>query len=468
MSDSPGENIPAPDPKRGRLLEAALVIGGFIVCLVRLVGFVQDNAVDVLCEDQWDFLRPLFEGRGPWSCFFWQHGPHRQGLGGLIDWYLYRATDWDVRAEAWAAVAVLCLATIAAIALAARLRGRLSWSDAAFPLLLLSPIHWETMTYTPNLAHSILPLLFTFLLAYAWGPAGPTTRIVGVGIFATLTLFTGYGSCGAPVSIGLALLVLLRPGDGPTGVDRRQATLILLILGLAIAVFASGYHWDRGTPGWRFPVPNWWDYGRFGALMFTSLIGWRAISILSTTAGAIMLGLVLISFLASAAAIWRRNATARSRAVWILTGTSLIYAALTAVGRLPVTVQAAFMWRYITLMMPAVCGLALAVEGWATRRGIRFRLGFAIGWVALACVVWSNFSPEDNGAIVARAKNLWVESYLQTRDLDAANKASGFLVYSPEPVSPVIADRLRWLEQRHLSFFRRVNKHSLQMGFTRR
>jgi hypothetical protein len=82
--------------------------------------------------------------------------------------------------------------------------------------------------------------------------------------------------------------------------------------------------------------------------------------------------------------------------------------------------------------------------------------------------VWSNFSPEDNGAIVARAKNLWVESYLQTRDLDAANKASGFLVYTPEPTSPIIAARLRWLEQRHLSFFRRVNKHSLQMGFTRR
>jgi hypothetical protein len=94
-------------------------------------------------------------------------------------------------------VVILSLATIAAIALAARLRGHLSWSDAAFPLLLLGPIHWETMVFNPNLAHSILPLLFTLLLAYAWGPAGPVTRVIGVGVFGTLTLFTGYGSCGA-------------------------------------------------------------------------------------------------------------------------------------------------------------------------------------------------------------------------------------------------------------------------------
>jgi hypothetical protein len=382
-----GEGAPASDRGRGRLLGAIFVIGTFAVCLIRLVGFVQANAVDLLYEDQWDFLRPLFEGRGPWSCFFYQHGPHRLGLGGLVDWYLFNATGWNVRAEAWAAVVVLALATIVATALAARLRGHLAWNDAAFPLLLLSPIHWETMVFTPNLGHSILPLLCTLLLAYAWGPAGPVTRVIGVGVFGTLTLFTGYGSCGAPVTIGLALALWLRPGTDETPVDRRQLVLILLMLGVAAVVFAQGYHWDRGTPGWRFPVPNWWDYPRFCALMFTSLVGWRALSAASVTVGSMMLGFVVAAFLVAATTIWRRQASPRSRAVWILTGTSLVYAALTAIGRLPVNLQAAFMWRYITLMMPAVCGLALAVEGWAISRGLRFRLGFAVGWPASSGVI---------------------------------------------------------------------------------
>ena len=452
MTEPLGEGALASDRGRGRLIGVVLVIGTFAMCLIRLVGFVQANAVDVLCEDQWDFLHPLFDGRGPWSCFFWQHGPHRQGLGGLVDWFLFNATAWDVRAEAWAAVAVLSLATAAAIALAARLRGHLSWSDAAFPLLLLGPIHWETMVFTPNLAHSILPLLFTVSLAYAWGPAGPVARVLGVGVFGTLTLFTGYGSCGAPVTIGLALALWLRPGTGETSVNRRQIMLILGMLALAMVAFAHGYHWDRGTP-WRF-MPNWWDYPRFCALMFTSLIGWREISAGAAIVGFAILGFVVTAFVAAAITIWRRNTDPRARAVLTLTGTSLLYAALSAFGRLSITLQAAFMWRYVTLMMPAVCGLALAAEGWAIPRGVRFRIGFAVVWLALAGVVWSDFKPEDNAAIMAKGKNLWVASYLRTRDLNAANQASGFSVYSLAPASPVIAGQLHWLEQRHLSFFR--------------
>jgi hypothetical protein len=187
--------------------------------------------------------------------------------------------------------------------------------------------------------------------------------------------------------------------------------------------------------------------------MLTSLVGWRAISVPSTIIGFLLLGSVVAAFLASAAAVWRHSPEPRTRAVWILTGTSLLYAALTAFGRLAVTLQAAFMWRYVTLMMPALCGLALAAEGWAIPRGVKFRIGLGAAWLALAGVVWSNFKPEDNAAIMAKGKNLWVASYLRTHDLGAANQAAGFSVYSNAPNSPVIAGRLHWLEQEHLSFF---------------
>jgi len=78
----------------------------------------------------------------------------------------------------------------------------------------------------------------------------------------------------------------------------------------------------------------------------------------------------------------------------------------------------------------------------------------AVGWLLLAGVVWSDFKPEDNAAIMAKGKNLWVATYLRTRDLNAANQAARFSIYSLDPASPVIAGRLRWLDQRHLSFFR--------------
>jgi len=387
MSNRPDEKAPSASDDRRRLLVPALVFGIFGVCLIRLAGFVHDNAVDVLYNDQWDTLRTLFEGRGPWSAFFMQHGSPRLDLGGLINWYLYDATQWDVRAEAWAGVVVLCLATMVAITLAVRLRGRLAWTDAAFPLLLLSPVHWETLTFTTFLGAQILPLLLTLLLAWVWGATSRITRILGVGFLGPLALFTGYGFCGAPVTIGLALLQWLRPDRETAPADRRSATLILLLMGGAAALFACDYHWSPGTENWYFPVTPWWDYPRFCALMFTNLLGWRAISVASVTAGAVLLGLVAAAFLTSTIMIWQRHATSRARVVWILTGTSLVYAMLTAIGRLPTNLEAAFMWRYITLMMPGLCGLAFAAEGWTSARGRKGRLGFGLGWLALAGVV---------------------------------------------------------------------------------
>jgi hypothetical protein len=442
------------DRSRYALFCLTLVAGMFVVCLIRLCGFVQENAVNLLFEDQWVLLAPLFQGQGPWSCFFFQYGPHRLGLGGFIEWYLYRATGWDVRAEAWAEVIVLALATLAAIGLAARLRGRLAWSDAAFPLLLLSPIHWEMMILLTVLEHTILPLLLVFLLACAWSSTRAVTRVFGVSVFGALNLFTGYGFCSVPVPIGLAILLWLRPGKKEAKTERQQAVLILLCLVGALIVFAHGYRWAPFVPGWRFPVPNWWDYARFCALMFTSLLGFRHISVATVTAGAVLLGLVLGVFAEATIKIWRREATARTKAVWILTGSSLAYAAFVAIGRLPVTIEAAFMWRYKTLMTPAVCGLAIAAEGWAIPRSKALGHCVMIGWIVFAGTIWCNFSPEQYGAAVAKGKRLWIASYLKTHDLRAANKEADCDVYFPDPESPLVAERLRWLEQRHLSFFR--------------
>src|SRR5882762_11118048 len=80
---------------RRTLYSLALVGVTFAICLVRLAGFVQANAVDLPFDDLWDSLNPLFKEEGPLACFFYQHGPPRMGLGSLIERYLYQETHWD-------------------------------------------------------------------------------------------------------------------------------------------------------------------------------------------------------------------------------------------------------------------------------------------------------------------------------------------------------------------------------------
>jgi hypothetical protein len=436
------------------LFGPTVVVGTFVICLIRLCGFVQDDAVNLPFDDQWEALNPLFQGQGPWGTFLAQIGPCRLGLGGLIEWALYRVTGWNVRAEVWAEVIVLTVATMVALALAVRLRGHLAWSDAVFPLLLLSPIHWETMTLITMIGHGILPLLLILLLAYAWSSPNTTTRVFAVSVYGAINFFTGYGVCSVPVSFGLALLLWLRPGKEQAAAERREAGLILLCLSGALMVFAHGYRWVPSVPGWHFPVPNWWDYPRFSILMFANLLGFRYISATAVVIGAVLLGLTLGAFVEATVKIWRREATARAKAVWILTGVTFVYAAFTAIGRLPAGIQVVFMWRYVTLMTPGICGLAVAAEGWSSSMPRAMRCSVAIGWVALAGMIWGNFLPEQYGAAVAKGKRIWIASYLRTHDLRAANKDTGCGIYFPAPESPIIADRLRWLEQRHLSFFR--------------
>jgi len=65
----------------------------------RLFRFISEYGVNVLYYDQWDFLTPLFDGRGSLlTLFSWQHGPHREGLGLVLDAFLYPATNWNTRA----------------------------------------------------------------------------------------------------------------------------------------------------------------------------------------------------------------------------------------------------------------------------------------------------------------------------------------------------------------------------------
>ena len=114
------------------------------------------------------------------------------------------------------------------------------------------------------------------------------------------------------------------------------------------------------------------------------------------------------------------------------------------------------MWRYTPLMMPAICGLLLAADEYAVKTTVspHLRTGIGLLGILLAGAIWFSPRSEHNAEVIAFAKRAWVDSYLKTRDLESANATSGFWVYPASPGSPVVAERLQWLERHRLSFFR--------------
>src|SRR5215831_5809662 len=96
-----GKGLPVQTARYRRIIVAAIAIA-FTVLGIRLYAFINRSAVNVMFWDQWDFLSGLFEGATAWRIFFWQHGPERQGLGGLLIKAVYVLSDWDDRAHAFA------------------------------------------------------------------------------------------------------------------------------------------------------------------------------------------------------------------------------------------------------------------------------------------------------------------------------------------------------------------------------
>lgn len=428
----------------------AMVGATFAVCFARLAWLVKLGAVNVLFGDQWDFFLPMFRGEGAWSMFVQQHGPHRQGAGGWLQWMLYSGTGWDVRAEAWAGLAILAVAAVAAVGLAVRVRGRLAWWDATLVLIVLSPLHWETLLLAPNIAHSVLPLCLTLLLAHAWLAPSAAVRVALLATTALLCTFTGFGFC-ASVAAGMAAVASM----SRVNVDRRAAWAIAAAIALEMATFLIHYRWAPAIPGWRFPVPDWWNYGTFGAYMEATLVGLREKTWLALVVGGAWCLLVVAVWGNSLWLSASRGATPRTLAAALLTGTSLVYMAFTAVGRLPANVEAAFMWRYTSLTIPGVLGAIIFLTPWVetAATGVWRRVTIA-ALCTFALTIWINVGPDQRIRTVAEAKRSWVDAYLKTHDLARANELSNFWVYPPQPDAPHIAERLHWLEQRKLSFFK--------------
>jgi hypothetical protein len=410
---------------------------------------VKTGAVNVLFADQWDFLAPLFREEGLWAMFTQQHGPHRQGLGGVIQWLLYRGSGWDVRAEAWMGFGVLFVAAIAAVGIAVRVRGRLAWWDSALVLIVLSPLHWETLLLTPNLAHSVLPLCLTLLLVHAWFATRVAVRTAGVGLIGALCTFTGFGFC-ATVACGVvALATLVSPKS-----ERRGTWPIPFLLAAGVACFLLGYQWAPAIPGWHFPVQDWWNYGTFGAYMGATLVGLREKTLLAFSVGGVVSVVVAAVFGASLREIWILGPTQRAVASALLTGTALIYMAFAAVGRLPANIEAAFMWRYTSMTMTGALGVMIFLVPLIETTTTTWRRITVAASCMFALTVWINLGPEQRTATIAAAKQNWVSAYLETRDLAQANERSEFWVYPPAPDAAHIAERLRWLEKNQLSFFK--------------
>jgi hypothetical protein len=427
-----------------------LVALSLVLLSLRLFAFIHRHAVNLLFQDQWDFWTGMFQGRPLWDLFFWQHGPHREGLGYLVIRATAMLSGWDTRVESFVIGGVFVVSAGIALALKRRLVGRWSGFDVAIPLIVLTLGAWETLVGTTNPAHGSLSLLLLLLTLMAQTLERPALRVGLTVIGSFLAVFTGFTVLLGPLVSALLLLwtvdAFLRRQDRALHVAGLLASLATLGL-----FFTYRYHFTPAADCFVFPDPHPANYLRYiGVVLLRPFQLPR--TVLGGVLGVALLVVAVLLLVGSVLATVRTmGRDAGPRTVMLLVGFAFLFAMNSAVGRVCLGVEQGASSRYVPYMLCLPLAMYLAawsIPGTTTRRAL-------LGALLALCVIKEVRSRANESAAgaQARAKRAWQACYLRLGEVRACDRESGFSIY-PAPEVTHLEEKLRFLRERKLNLFK--------------
>lgn len=425
----------------------------YLVLLFRMIWFVDQHAVNVLFWDQWDFLIHLFNGNtNLWDHFTLQHGPHRQGLGGVIISLLYPLSGWNVRVETFIAVALIAVSAFIALVIKGKIFGKLHWLDSIIPMTYFTLLQYEILIGTPNLAHGPVPLLLVTATAFMLTVDNQILRAVGLVVLLLFTTYTGFAIFSGIVVIVLFIFFSFNPSTFTMKVWNLGALI------LSIAIFASffiNYYQTPAADGFQFPYPKPLKYLEFVSLQFGAAFGIPSVLldtrlsyylVLFFSAGLVTVLIAITVYYALRMAI---HIDKFSVIIFYLASFTLLFFVFTAIGRVFLGIHAAYSSRYVSYSIPGIVALYFVII--KIKRSPKLRSIMVAG--ILVIFVLKEVSVHFRNVInrFSDGKRNWVECYLQNRNIEECNRKANFSVY---PDDQRIKQKLKYLEENNLSFFK--------------
>ncbi len=323
--------------------------------LVAALAFVWKYGSNVPSWDGWDMV-PTLTGQQPVTAnWLWsQHNEHRVPVPRLILLVLNRIAGIDFRAGMFFNVFALGVLALAMIVVAGRIRGRMSYSDAFFPLLVL---HWGQAAnllwgwQVQFLSSTVLSGLVLLVIVQSGRRVKLHTGLV-TGI--CLLLLPLCGVNGLALVPPLALWLIYLAASQWRSRDPHAKGKSILTLGLAasalllVGLYLVGYEMVPHSPASR---------GLIGVLK--TGVGFLTIGLGPGTqsiwpfSGLGGLGLLLATAL-GLAIVWRCNPQERHRVL----GFVLFLGAMASLGlSLGVGGRYGLETRYVTLAIPSWCAV---------------------------------------------------------------------------------------------------------------
>ncbi|HXW93172.1 MAG TPA: hypothetical protein VEK33_21670 [Terriglobales bacterium] len=393
----------------------------FLMLGLRMVLVVWRHSVNFIFWDQWDFYTPLFAHASLWRIFSWQHGPHREGIGLILDKLVLDRTHWSNRAESLLIVAAIVSAATVAVRLKVRLFGKLDYTDLFIPCLFLTLAQIDQLIGVANPSYSAFPELLIMLYCLAWTIGNGPARYSAILVLNFLLLYTGFGFFMGVVTLVLVALDIRRT----IRASSRGAALPVTALGLALISFASFFYHYRWMPAiscFVFPDPHPFNYPWFLSLELSLFIGMRRSVVLASVFGA-GLTLVIIALL-----LWHGIRLCRATSwnnldvtIVALLGFTLLFGLNAAIGRVCLGMPAAGQTsRYMGLLVPAFLAMYLHLLSW------RDHTKKAVAVTLFAVIVLPNTLKMHRDPIQENGKRAWKACYLRVEDIDYCNQITGY------------------------------------------
>ena len=425
---------------------------------LHLLFFVDLYAVNLIYHDQWGLYRPMFEEEGIIGAFLYQHGPHRQGLGGVFTYLVAQASDWSTVTESYMIASCLIFATGLLIQLKQRLFGRLSYSDAALPLIVLNLVQIETILITPNVAHSILPLVLLLIIANAWLSRVNMIRYGISSLTAALALFTGFGIFVWVAFLSLLIIHAMREWRHGMIYKSIQAIGCILFLALCGGLFMIGYQSNLANSDFSFPHQPLSDYIAFLDYLFGRLFYLPKIA-RPYVGFAILFCLVFAALFALLKfAYSQEDDKVYSVSVFFFVA-SFSFVGFAAIGRVSLGVDGGGSSRYLTLALPAIVALYfLLVELTRNTGRSLFRICPIFASIMVLSYLSNTIFAHEKSAEKRDGKEAWLQAYQKADNLHQAETVSGFHIY---PNVDEIEERMVYLRERKLNLFSELKTKSI-------
>ena len=339
--------------------------------LMTLAGlaFVYLYGMNVPFQDEFDAIVPVLTGNEQFNLeYLWeQHNEHRIPAAKLIIWLLYQVSG-DLRPTMYFNVLALSAAAAFLVRAAWRFRGRPSYLDAFFPVVLLHWGHFANMLWAFQVSY-VLGALFTCLALCI--VVASRNRLELRAAVAEVGCLFGLTMCGAS---GVALVPPLAAWLGYAAVQtawsgEKQARwngvwtgLLALVPFALIAGYFYHYHpaaLSHGTPGIDAALTVGCQFVAMG-------LGRAVVPVWQCAVVALLTGAVVVVGCLLRACRRGEGRCGAAGFLAFLAGMAILVAGV-GWGRAGFGPEQGFEWRYVTLSAPLLCWLYLAWEAYGPR-----------------------------------------------------------------------------------------------------